>query len=82
MTLIPISEREVRETLYSASHWKETMEYKAGGQTLDSLAESAFIDYLHTLKKTLHDEGGFEIRLNLRDVFLAVYTASEERKWK
>jgi hypothetical protein len=82
MTLIPVTQKEVREALYSASHNTEEMEHKAGGQTLDSLAESAFTDYLHTLKKALHDGGGFEIRLNLRDVFLAGYTASEERKWK
>ena len=55
---------------------------EAGGETLEAMAETAFIDYLQKLKKELHDKGGFEIKVTLRDVFLAGYIAGEERKWK
>lgn len=82
MTFISTSEKEIRTSLALSKGKKLHMELEAGGETLDGLAEGAFIDYLLSLKKELHDKGGFEIKLVLRDVFLAGYRASEERNWK
>jgi hypothetical protein len=82
MTLFSIGERELREAIYSTLVRKQTLEYKAGGKTLESLAEDALLQYLHILKKELTARGGFEIRTSMAEVFLDGYYASEERKWK
>lgn len=82
MTFLVVTEKQIRAELLDATTWRNQMVNEAGGETLDSLAEKAFIDYLLDLKKKLHDKGGFEINLNLRDVFIAGYIAGEERKWK
>jgi len=81
-TLWSVPEKDIREAMHVSNTRKGVMEYKADGPTLDSLAENAFIEYLLSLKTILHDESGFEIQLNMRDVFLAGYMAGEEGKWK
>jgi hypothetical protein len=82
MTNLSVSEKEVRLSLDYSENKKFVLVSEARGETLDSLAEKAFIDYLLSVKKQIRDGGGFEIRLTLRDIFLAGYLASEERKWK
>ena len=82
MTFLVVTEKQLRGELRDATTWRNQMVNEAGGETLDSLAESAVIAYLLDLKKRIYDAGGFEINLTLRDVFIAGYIAGEERKWK
>jgi hypothetical protein len=82
MILFSVEEKQLREAIYNTLVRKQTLEYKAGGETLESLAEDALLQYLHTLKKELTSRGGFEMRMSMAEVFLDGYYAGEERKWK
>ena len=57
---------------------------KADGETLDSKAEEAFHAYLTELQQRVKMLGAEDRKINttLRDVFLAGYRASEERRFR
>ena len=57
---------------------------KANGETLETEAEEAFHFYLIELKKQIKmlDAEDRKITTTLRDVFLAGYRASEERRFR
>ena len=57
------------------------MKNEAGGDTLESLAEAAYLEYLNELAKKIEAHDG-KFVVELREVFIAGYRSAEERDWK
>jgi len=54
----------------------------ANGETLETEAEDAFRHFLMEMKQQVKKLDDKKITMTLRDVFLAGYRASEERRFK
>ena len=55
---------------------------EADGETLETEAEDAFRDFLIEMRKQVNKRDEKKITMTLREVFLAGYRASEERRFR
>ena len=75
------TEKYIKRAITESVYRSAAMKFAANGETLETKAEDAYHEFLKRLDVRIKAQGGGKIVLELREVFIAGYRASEERDW-